>query len=84
MVTTADRGRLITCRIRKGSSDQIQRHAAVEDMNYVISGTGKAICNGTESIISAGGYLTFKSGSNYSIKNTGDEDLVLLSFVKEA
>ena len=53
-------------------------------MNYVISGTGKAICNGTESIISAGGYLTFKSGSNYSIKNTGDEDLVLLSFVKEA
>lgn len=84
MVTTADRGKLITCRIRKDSSKKIQRYAAVEDVNYVISGRGKAICNGTESILSAGAYHTFIKGSNYSIINTGDEDLVLISFVKEA
>ncbi len=84
MISTTDTGKLITCRIRKCSLKAVKRNAIIEDVNYVISGTGKALCNGKESIISAGEYHIFKKGTDYSIINAGNEDLVLLSFVKEA
>lgn len=79
-----DRGQLITCRIHKGISKVVQRHAAIEDVNYIISGTGKAICNGNVCDLTAGAYHTFKKDSDYSIINTGDEDLVFLSYIREA
>ena len=50
---------------------------------YVISGTGKAVCNGQEEILNAGTCHICKKGSEHSISNTGSEDLVLLTFVVE-
>jgi len=83
-MTSEDRGKLITCRIHKGISKVVQRHTAIEDVNYIISGTGKAICNGTVSELTAGGYFVFQKDSDYSIVNTGDDDLVFMSYIKEA
>lgn len=82
-MTTAERGQFITCRIHKGISNALQRHTTIEDINYIISGTGKAICNGTVKNLTAGGYYTFQKDSDYSFINTGDEDLVFLSYIKE-
>ena len=36
-MTTAERGQFITCRIHKGISNVLQRHTAIEDINYIIS-----------------------------------------------
>lgn len=50
---------------------------------YVLSGNGKALCGGQEEILSAGTCYICKKGSEHSIVNTGDEDLLLLTVVVE-
>ena len=54
-----------------------------DDINYVLSGNGKATCDGEEEILSPGTCHICKKGSEHSIENTGDEDLVLLTVVVE-
>ena len=83
-MTASETGKLITYRIHKGNSGAVQRHTEVEDVNYIAAGTGILLCNGSERRLSVGEYNIFKKDSDYSIINTGNEDLVLLSYIKEA
>lgn len=83
-MTASDTGKLIICRIQKGFTSAVRRYTEIEDVNYIVSGTGLILCNGTERNLSADEYHIFKKGADYSIINTGDEDLVLLSYIKEA
>ena len=53
------------------------------EMQRKLSGSGKAICDGQEEILSAGTCHICKKGSEHSIINTGDEYLVLLTVVVE-
>ena len=46
-------------------------------------GTGKAICNGVEEELAAGVCHVCKKGSEHSIINMGDDDLVLITIVVE-
>lgn len=52
-----------------------------DDINYIISGDGKAICDGKEEILCKNTCHICKKGSEHSIVNTGDEDLVMLTIV---
>ena len=54
-----------------------------DDISYVLSGNGKATCDGEEEILSLRTCHICKKGSEHSIENTGDEDLVLLTIVVE-
>lgn len=47
------------------------------------SGTGIALCDGEEEFLSAGNCHVCKKGSEHSIMNTGNEDLVMLTVVVE-
>lgn len=76
-------GKIIPCTIHKGGSIGIHKHETSDDINYVLSGTGKAICDGNEEILNAGCCHICKKGSEHSIINTGDDDLVLLTVVVE-
>ena len=76
-------GKIIPCRIHKGSSIGMHEHPTSDDINYVISGTGKAICDGKEEILAPGRFHICKKGSSHSIINTGDDDLVILTVVVE-
>lgn len=76
-------GKIIPCRIHAGGSIGLHSHATSDDVNYVISGTGRAICDGNEEILEAGTCHICKRGSDHSIVNTGTEDLVLLTIVIE-
>lgn len=76
-------GKIIQCRIHKGSSIGMHEHPTSDDINYVISGTGKAICDGEEEVLTAGSCHICKKGSSHSIINTGDDDLVILTVVVE-
>ena len=49
----------------------------------MLSGKGKAVCDGKEEYLSAGMCHICKKGSEHSIMNIGDEDLVLLTVVTE-
>ena len=78
-----DKAKIIPCRIHKGGSIGIHTHFTSDDINFVISGTGKAICDGAEELLAAGNCHVCKKGSEHSIINTGNEDLVLLTVVVE-
>lgn len=78
-----DNGKIIPCRIHKGGSIGMHKHPTSDDINYIISGTGKAICDGEEELLAAGNCHVCKKGSEHSIINTGNEDLVMLTVVVE-
>ncbi|MBQ4105802.1 MAG: cupin domain-containing protein [Clostridia bacterium] len=76
-------GKIITCSIQKGGSIGTHKHETSDDINYVLSGEGKAICDGIEEILAAGSCHICKKGSEHTIFNTGHDDLVLLTVVVE-
>lgn len=78
-----EQGKIIPCSIHTGSSIGLHKHETSDDINYVLSGTGKAVCDGKEEILCAGTCHICKKGSTHSIINTGNEDLVLLTVVVE-
>lgn len=78
-----ENGKIIPCTIHKGGSIGIHKHETSDDINYVLSGSGNAICDGKEEVLNAGCCHICKKGSEHSIINTGDDDLVLLTVVVE-
>ena len=70
-------GKIIVSRIAPHSSIGEHIQATSDDINYVLSGVGKAFCDGIEEELHAG-------VCHYCpIINTGDEDLILFSVVSE-
>jgi quercetin dioxygenase-like cupin family protein len=76
-----DKYRIISTRIHRGGS--IGRHTqdSGDDLNYIIFGSGKAICNGKEEDLKTGVMHICPQGSEHSIINTGYDDLVMLTIV---
>lgn len=76
-------GKIIPCAIHPGGAIGLHKHETSDDINYVLSGTGRATCNGQEELLRAGTCHICRKGSEHSIENTGDEDLILLTVVVE-
>ena len=72
-----------TSGIHAGGSIGMHRHETSDDINYIISGNGEAICDGKEEKLTAGTCHICRKGSEHSIFNTGAEDLVMLTVVVE-
>ncbi|MBQ7569222.1 cupin domain-containing protein [bacterium] len=73
--------RIIQTIIHPGSSIGLHRQESGDDLNYVISGAGKAICDGQEEELKPGVMHICPQGSEHSIINSGDEDLIILAVV---
>lgn len=78
-----EHGKIIPCTIHSGGSIGLHKHKTSDDINYILSGTGKAICDGKEELLSTGCCHICKRGSEHSIINTGNDDLVMLTVVVE-
>ena len=75
--------KIISCSIHPGGSIGLHKHETSDDIDYGLSGVGKAICDGQEEILEVGICHICKKGSEHSIINMGNEDLVLLTVVVE-
>lgn len=75
--------KIIPCSIHAGGSIGLHKHETSDDINYILSGSGKTICDGQEEILVPGTCHICKKGSEHSIINTGSADLVLLTVVVE-
>ena len=75
--------KIIPCSIHPGGSIGAHRHETSDDINYILSGNGTAVCDGREEALSAGACHICPKGSEHSIINTGTEDLVMLTVVVE-
>lgn len=47
-------GKIIPCRIHVGGSIGLHRHETSDDINYIISGTGCAVCDENKEVLTAG------------------------------
>lgn len=79
----SEQGKIIPCRIHPGGSIGLHTHETSDDINYILSGNGKAICDDHEEILKPGVCHICQKGSRHSIMNTSDEDLVMLTIVVE-
>ncbi len=73
--------RIVPTSIHPGGSIGVHKQNSGDDMNYIISGTGKAFCDGVEEALTPGVMHICPKGSEHSIVNTGEEDLVMLTIV---
>lgn len=73
--------KIISCAIHVGGGIGLHKHDTSDDINYIVSGSGKAYCDGKEEILTKDTCHICKKGSEHSIINTGDEDLVMLTIV---
>ena len=76
-----DSYRIIPTAIHPGGSIGLHRQDSGDDLNFVISGTGKATCDGVEETLLPGVMHICPKGSEHMIINDGDKDLVLLTVV---
>ena len=76
-------GKVIVSRIAPNSSIGLYTQKSGNDINFVVSGTGRALRDGVEEILTAGVCHYCPKGSSHMIENTGAEDLVLYTVVQE-
>lgn len=77
------KGKIIPCAIHPGGSIGLHPHPTSDEINYVLSGHGRAVCDGVEEALEPGVCQICPQGSSHEIANTGGEDLVLLTIVVE-
>ena len=73
--------RMISTAIHPGGSIGLHTQTSGDDINYILSGEGKAICDGREEALKPGVMHICPKGSAHSIINTGEEDLVMMTVV---
>ena len=76
-----DKYRIVPTRIHAGGSIGLHTQKSGDDINYIISGTGKAVCDGVEEELQQGVMHICKKDSQHTIINTGDDDLLMLTIV---
>ena len=76
-----ERYRIVPTVIHKGGGIGLHAQTSGDDINYILSGTGKATCDGIEEELKTGVMHICPKGSEHSIINTGEEDLVMLTVV---
>lgn len=76
-----DNYRIIPTKIHKGGSIGLHKQESGDDLNYILSGIGKAVCDGKEETLTAGTLHICLKNSAHTIINTGDGDLVMLTIV---
>ncbi|MBQ7221125.1 MAG: cupin domain-containing protein [Synergistaceae bacterium] len=77
-------GKVIVSRLKAGASIGLHTQTTGNDINFVVSGTGRALCDGKEEILTSGVCHYCPKGSSHMIENTGSEDLVLYTVVQES
>ena len=75
--------KIIPCTIHAGGSIGMHGHPTSDEMDYVLSGTGTAVCDGVREQLGPGVCHVCRKGSEHSLVNTGSEPLVLLTVVVE-
>lgn len=75
--------KIMISRIPTGSSIGIHLHSTSCELNYVLSGTGFAFCDGAKEVLRPGTCQYCPKGSSHSFVNDGEADLVLFTVVPE-
>lgn len=73
--------RIIPTKIHPGGKIGLHTQISGDDLNYILSGTGIAVCDGTKEKLFAGVLHICPKCSEHAIINTGEDDLEMLTIV---
>lgn len=73
--------RIIPTTIHPGGKIGLHTQSSGDDLNYILSGNGKAVCDGVKEVLKSGAMHICPKGSQHTIINTGETDLVMLTIV---
>lgn len=66
-----------------GASIGMHKHEQESEIVYVLQGTGKAIYDASEEVLSVGKCHYCPQGHSHSVINTGTEDLILFAIIPQ-
>lgn len=78
-----DKNKILRGKLEAGSSIGLHKHAPSSEIIFILSGKGKAICNGEEERLSAGDCHYCPKGSEHCLVNDGEEDLLFYAVVPQ-
>lgn len=76
-----EKNKVLIIRIPPGSSIGMHKHNGSQETIFVLSGSGKITCDGTEEQVSEGCVHICHNGSSHSIENNDSRDLILFGSV---
>ncbi|MBE5744671.1 MAG: cupin domain-containing protein [Clostridiales bacterium] len=78
-----EKNKILRGKLAKGSSIGLHRHVPTSETIFILSGTGKAVCDGVEEYLSAGDCHHCPKGSEHTLINVGEEDLCFYAVVPQ-
>lgn len=78
-----DAVKIMMMRVRPGCTVGLHTHGSNREIEYIVSGHGKAICDGKEELLEPGVCHYCPRGSSHTVICEGDEDLVFFAVVPE-
>ena len=78
-----EKNKILRGKLVQGSSIGLHRHVPTAEVIFILSGKGKAICDGVEEYLSAGDCHYCPKGSEHSLINIGEEDLCFYAVVPQ-
>ena len=81
-VDTGD-NRILFAQLAPGASIGYHSHDDDSETIYILSGTGRSLCDGVYEPLKAGDSQHCGKGHSHNLENTGDEDLVLFAVIPQ-
>ena len=82
-IVTDELNKILKGRLIPGASIGLHRHETSSEIIFFLSGRGKVITDGVEERISAGDCHYCKKGSEHTMINDTDEDLIFYAVVPQ-
>lgn len=82
-VYTDNTNRIMKATLRPGASIGLHKHTTSSEIVIVITGTGVMTCDGKEERLRAGLCSYCPIGSEHTLRNEGEDDLVFYAIVPE-
>jgi quercetin dioxygenase-like cupin family protein len=80
---TDEHNRIMKACLVPGASIGMHTHDTSSEIIFVLSGQGRAVCNGAEERLQAGDCHYCPKGSAHTFINDGDEDLIFFAVVPQ-
>ena len=78
-----DKIKILRGKLVQGASIGLHRHVPTSEVIFIISGQGKAICDGKEELLIAGDCHYCPKGSEHTLRNEKTEDLLFYAVVPQ-
>lgn len=78
-----ERNRIMNSKLEPGASIGLHCHDTSSEIIFILSGTGKAVCEGVEESLQAGDCHYCLKGQTHTLINNGTEDLTFFAVVPQ-